>query len=139
MLEEARERSSGDSKISISLEMLTWLANSRQWDRFEAIASEIRLSSQKEKMHRSSFHRIMANRELLRNNPYAALAELEKAETATPFNALIALEKARIYVQLGYPSRASSEYRKALKIDPDNEAASTALHQLESQTSRSSL
>ena len=133
MYEEAvAHTSTDDERIPIALELMRTLVRARQWDRFEAVASEIRFASQTRKPHRAEYYRIIAWREVLRDKPYEALTALEKAEGAMPLSPNIAMEKGRIYASLGATDRAASEYRKALKVDPNHAAAREALRKLES-------
>jgi len=142
MYKEAVARTAiNDERVPVALELMRTLVRARQWDRFEAVASEIRLASQTRKAHRAEYYRIIAWREVLRGKPYEALTALEKAEGAMPLSPGIAMEKGRIYMSLGATDRAASEFRKALKVDPDHAAAREALRKLESSTvtSRSGL
>ena len=133
MYEEAVAHSADDTeRVPIALELMRTLVRARQWDQFEAVASEIRLASQSRKAYRAEYYRIIAWREVLRGKPYEALTALEKAEGAMPLSPGIAMEKGRIYSTLGATDRAASEYRKALKVDPKHTAAREALRKLES-------
>ncbi len=133
MYEEAVARSRTDEeRVPVALELMRTLVRARQWDQFEAVASEIRLPSQSRKEYRAEFYRIIGWREVLRGKPYEALTALEKAEAAMPLSPNIAMEKGRIYASLGATDRAASEYRKALKVDPNHAAAREALRKLES-------
>ncbi len=133
MYEEAISRATTDEVlVPVALEMMWALVRAHQWDRFEAVASEIRFASQSGKTYRAEYYRILARREVLRGKPYEALTALEKAEGAMPLSPDIAMEKGQIYASLGEVDRAASEYRKALKVNPDNSAARKALLALES-------
>lgn len=132
MYEEARRRSGGHELVPLALEMMRGLVRGRQWDRFEAVASEIRLASQAHRTYQAEYYRIMASREVLRGKPYDALEALEKAEAAMPLSPDVAMEKGQIYASLGALDRAASEFRKALKVDPRHRAAQAALRSLES-------
>ncbi|MFH1532257.1 MAG: tetratricopeptide repeat protein [Pseudomonadota bacterium] len=133
MYEEAVSRASDDDgRIPVALELMRTLVRARQWDRFEALASEIRLASHSNKAYRAEYYRIIAWREVLRGKPYEALAALEKAEGAMPLSPNIAMEKGRIYATLDALDRAASEFRKALKVDPNHAGAREALRKLES-------
>ena len=133
MYEESIARApTDDVLVPVALEMMWSLVRARQWDRFEAVASEIRLASQSRKVYRAEYHRILARREVLRGKPYEALYALEKAERVMPLSPEIAMEKGQIYASLGATDRAASEFRKALKVNPDFSAASKALRALES-------
>ena len=135
MYEEAVSRAvDADDRTTMALELMRTLVRARQWDRFEAVASETRLASQARKAFRAEYFRIIAWREVLRSKPYDALAALEKAEGAMPLSPEIAMEKGRIFASLGATDRAASEYRKALKVDPKHTAAREALRKLESAT-----
>jgi tetratricopeptide (TPR) repeat protein len=132
MYEEAKQKATEEELVPIALEMMRVLVRGRQWDRFEAVASEIRLASQAKRASQAEYYRILASREVLRGKPYDALEALEKAEGAMPLSADIAMEKGQIFASLGALDRASSEYRKALKVDPSRRAAQQALQKLES-------
>lgn len=133
MYEEAVAHSKVDEgRVPVALELMRTLVRARQWDQFEAVASEIRLPSQSRKEYRAEYYRIIAWREVLRGKPYEALTALEKAEGAMPLSPNIAMEKGRIYATLGAMDRAASEYRKALKVDPEHATAREALRKLES-------
>ena len=138
MFEEARARSD-ETSVGIALETLGLLARTRQWDRFEALASEIRSAVLDKDTYRSSFHQIVATREEMRGRLFAALAELDQAENATPLDARIALRKAKIQLKLGRIDRAAAEFRKALKIDPESREAAEGLRNLESESGRNGL
>jgi len=130
MYEEACEASLDN--VELELEYMGVLARTRNWDRFEALSAEVRPLLGKEPKHRSRYHQLMALREEMRGNHFAALAELEQAEAHTPFNIRIPLDKAGLQIRLGRPDRAAAEYRKALKIDPQSKEASEGLKNLES-------
>ncbi len=133
MYEEAAARVADDeARVPVALELMRTLVRARQWDRFEAVASETRLASQPHKRYRAEYYRIIAWREALRGKPYEALAALEKAEEAMPLSPGIAMEKGGVYISLGAMDRAASEYRKALKVDPNHAGAREALQKLES-------
>jgi tetratricopeptide (TPR) repeat protein len=129
LYDEARRRLEDNSMAS--LEMLSVLVRSRQWDRFEALATDVRRSVHNDPIKRARFHMVIASREMVRGKPYTALAELEKAEMATPLSSEIAIQKAQVFLSLEETDRAAAEFRKALKIDPDNSSAARGLSALE--------
>jgi tetratricopeptide (TPR) repeat protein len=129
MYDEARVRM--ENNVAASLEMMTVLVLSRQWDRFEALATDVGRSVHTEPSFKARFHMILASREMVRKKPYAALAELEKAEMATPLSSEIAISKANVFLSIKETDRAAAEFRKALKIDPENNSASIGLSALE--------
>lgn len=136
MYEEARARATGDALVSISLETMGLMSRLRRWDRFETISGEIQSSAMKTPWFRSQFHQAVANREQMRDRLFAALAELDQAEMATPLDAGIALKKAGIQRRLGRSDRAIAEYRKALKIAPGSALAAEGLRTIESGDER---
>jgi len=130
MYEEARLRvAHGD--VELDLETMSVLAATRSWDKFETIATELRLSLGDNSTYRSRFHQMMATREEMRGEYFAALAELDQAESASPLNIQVPLHKARLYVKLNRPEQAAAEYRKAMKIDPLSGRAAEGLRNLE--------
>ena len=60
-----------------------------------------------------------------------ALGELDLADAASPLDDTIAVRKASLYVQTGYPNKAALECRKALRINPSNATAAQILRDLE--------
>jgi tetratricopeptide (TPR) repeat protein len=131
MYEEALERTGKETDVQLSLEVMGLLARMRRWDRFEALASELRLAIGDSDKAQSSYHLLKAIREEMRGEYFAALQELEQAESATPYNVLVPLRKAKLQLLLNRPDKAVAEYRKALKIDPRNSRAADGLKDLE--------
>ncbi len=132
MYEEALTRTGREADVQLSLEVMGLLARMRRWDRFEAIASELRLAIGDSQSAQSSYHLLKAIREEMRGEYFAALQELDQAESATPYNVSVPLRKAKLQLLLGRPDKAVAEYRKALKIDPRNTRAADGLKDLES-------
>ena len=131
MYEEALTRAGSGVDASLSLEVMGLLARMRRWDRFEALGSDLRLAIGNSEKAQSSYHLLKAIREEMRGEYFAALQELDQAETATPYNVQVPLRKARLQILLGRPDKAVSEYRKALRIDPGNNLAAEGLKDLE--------
>lgn len=131
MYEEALTRMGRKTDVQLSLEVMGLLARMRRWDRFEALGSELRLAIGGSEKAQSSYHLLMAIREEMRGAYYAALQELEQAESATPYNVRVPLRKAKLQLLLGRPDKAVAEYRKALKINPRNAKAADGLKDLE--------
>lgn len=123
--------SDAKEEVSISLEVLNLLANLRRWDRFEALAADVRTQATNYPRLRSQFHTILARREEMRGRFADALAELDLADAASPLDDSIAVRKALLYVQTGYPNKAALECRKALRINPSNTTAAQILRDLE--------
>ncbi|GEM_PF-6309295 len=137
LYEEALAKITQDTEsVSVGLEMLNLLANLRRWDRFDAIAPDIRKKTSSYPRLRSQFHTIIARREEMRQRFQAALSELELADTAYPLDDRIAMRKAAIYKKTGDNDKAAMEYRKALRINPGNGPAATALQELEASADR---
>ncbi len=132
MYEEALDSEDAHADVQLSLEVMGLLARMRRWDRFEAIASDLRLTIGEDARRQSSFHLLMAIREEMRGEYFTALQELEQAESSTPYNVLVPLRKAKLQLLLGRPDKAVAEYRKALKINPRNVEAAEGLKNLES-------
>ncbi len=118
-------------EVSVSLEILNLLANLRRWDRFEALAAEVRPQAAGYARLRSQFHMILARREEMRSRFQDALGELDLADAASPLDDAIAVRKASLYVQTGYADKAALECRKALRINPTNTTAAQILRDLE--------
>ena len=131
MYEEALERAGKETDVQLSLEVMGLLARMRHWDRFEALASDLRLAIGGSGKAQSSYHLLKAIREEMRGEYFAALQELDQAEAATPYNVLVPLRKAKLQLLLNRPDKAVAEYRKALKIDPRNSRAADGLKDLE--------
>jgi tetratricopeptide (TPR) repeat protein len=131
MYEEALERTGKETDVQLSLEVMGLLARMRRWDRFEALASDLRLAIGDSDKAQSSYHLLKAIREEMRGEYFAALQELDQAESATPYNVLVPLRKAKLQLLLSRPDKAVAEYRKALKIDPRNSRAADGLKDLE--------
>lgn len=123
-------------EVSVSLEVLNLLANLRRWDRFEALAAEVRARAGAYPRLRSQFHTILARREEMRGRLQEALAELDLADAASPLDDTIAVRKAALYVQTGHPEKAALEYRKALRINPGSTVAGQALRDLEASADK---
>jgi len=136
LYEDALERRSIDGDVELSLEFLGLLAKMRQWDRFQGLAAELRLIIGDDNAARARFHLLMALREEMRGELFAALEELEMAEESAPFNVNIPLRKAQLQARVGRPDKAVSEYRKALKISPHNAQAAEGLRNIERARSR---
>jgi len=134
MYEEARKRG-GEEDVALALETMGLLAGTRSWDRFEAMAAELRPVVGQENKYKSHYHSLMATREEMRGNFFAALGELDQAESSSPFNIGIALKKAELQLKLGRADKAAAEYRKALKIDPRSSVAAEGLRNLETHRS----
>ncbi len=131
MYDEALARVGAETDAELGLEVMGLLARMRRWDRFEAIASDLRLTIGNSKKAQSSFHLLKAIREEMRGEYFAALQELDQAESATPYNVQVPLRKAKLQILLARPDKAVSEYRKALRIEPGNTLAGEGLKDLE--------
>jgi Tfp pilus assembly protein PilF len=70
-------------------------------------------------------------REEMRGEYFAALQELDQAESSTPYDIRVPLRKARLQLLLGRADKAVAEYRKALKISPNSAEAAEGLKDLE--------
>jgi tetratricopeptide (TPR) repeat protein len=130
MFDEALLRT-GPGNVELSLRILQVLAATRNWDRFESVATELRSHIGDDAQRRAEFLLTLATREQMRGNYFAALAQLDQAEAVAPFAVSIPLQKAEIHLQLGKPDAAAAEYRKVLRIDPTSAPAAQRLKELE--------
>jgi tetratricopeptide (TPR) repeat protein len=121
----------GPGTVEIGLEMLNVLARTRNWDRFEALAVELRVQVRKDRQQTARFHVIMALREEMFNRDYLALWQLDQAEASDPYDTSVIIKKAEVQRRLGRVDKAAAEYRKALKIDPKHTGAMEGLRSLE--------